>query len=581
VEEGLGLDQSVMRFRINFAQKLLALFVALAFLALSITIIQTNKSSLVDARHLTAAEAPAASIIFTQRETLVYTVRLSQWLDQQVTRRDVQIARALLAQRLAVVNSDGTTVGGTAPPGFLEALHDADKAVASANPGILTTQNRAILRPEVAQEIDNIVAQARLLVTNYQLAVDNQLIAAAKSHRNGDFFSLLFLIIFLALALLLLVLLLRSAITQYRRSKNRILLEGHRLRLLAQELEETNLVVHELKSLNESKNEFISNISHELRTPLTSIIGYVDLLSTMVEPGVNPALDNSFKVLDRNASILLSLVQSLLSLSQLESPNNKFALKPTNLVSITEDAIFLLQTSIERKELSVQFKYDESTNYLVTGDAGLLSQMVINLVSNAVKFSHQGKILEISLHRHLVDESGGNVVLTIRDHGIGIPADEIDHLFERFYRASNAVHQQIQGTGLGLAIVAKVAQIHGAKIEVNSQLGDGTSITVEFPDGISRTQALIENRKFSLLAEAIEKIHLEVIEDLRAKLHEYGGALGFYDFAEIGEELLVFSRSLAGQTGEANSSVIERRDQLIAKMRGLLPPTETGVENGE
>ena len=579
MEESLGLDQSVMRFRINAGQKLLAVLVALAFLSLSITIIQTNKSSLVDAKHLTAAEAPAASIIFTQRETLVYTIRLSQWLDQQVARRDVQIARALLAQRLAVINNDGTTVGGTAPPGFITALEDTDKAVASSNPGILSNENRAKLSAEVGQEIENIISQARLLVTNYQLAVDNQLIAAAHLHRNGDFFSLLFLIVFLTLALLLLGLLVRSAVQQYRRSKNRILLEGHRLRVLAQELEDTNLMVHQLESLNESKNEFISNISHELRTPLTSIIGYVDLLSTTVEPGVNPALDNSFKVLDRNASILLNLVQSLLSLSQLESPNNKFVLKPTNLIEIIEDAIFLMQTSIESKDLSVQFIHDDGEDFSVTGEAGLLSQMVINLVANAVKFSHESKVLEISLRRHPHEASKGNVLLTIRDHGIGIPEEEIDHLFERFYRASNAVDQQIQGTGLGLAIVAKVAEIHGAKIEVNSELGDGTSITVEFPEGLTRTQALIENRKFSLLAEATQSIQQDDVESLRANLHEYGGALGFYDFAEIGEELLVFSRSLAGQSGEADDSILHRRDELIAKMRELLPPTEIGEIN--
>ena len=496
-----------------------------------------------------------------------------------MTRRAVQIARALCAQRLAVVNNDGTTVGGTAPPGFLTALDDADKAVASGNPGILSTQNRAVLRSEVAQEIDNIIAQSRLLVTNYQLAVDNQLIAAAKLHRNGDFFSLLFLIIFLTLALILLALLVRSAVQQYRRSKNRILLEGHRLRVLAQELEDTNMMVHQLESLNESKNEFISNISHELRTPLTSIIGYVDLLSSTFEPGANPAMDNSFKVLDRNASILLSLVQSLLSLSQLESPNNKFALKPVGLISIIEDAIFLMQTSIENKNLSVQFTHDETDSFFVTGEAGLLSQMVINLVANAVKFSHPAKVLEISLRRHPHADSAGNVVLTIRDHGIGIPEEEIDHLFERFYRASNAVDQQIQGTGLGLAIVAKVAEIHGAKIEVNSQLGDGTSITVEFPDGLRKTQALIENRKYSLLAEASQNIQQGDLEELRSKLHEYGGALGFYDFAEIGEELLIFSRSLNGQSGDADTSVLQRRDDLIAKMRKLLPSTETGDEN--
>ena len=124
-----------------------------------------------------------------------------------------------------------------------------------------------------------------------------------------------------------------------------------------------------------------------------------------------------------------------------------------------------------------------------------------------------------------------------------------------------------------------MAEIHGAKIEVNSQLGDGTSITVEFPDGVSKTRALIESRKFSLLAEAIESVQQTEIEILRAKLHEYGGALGFYDFAEIGEELLVFSRSLNGKAGNADTLILEKSNELIAKMRKLLPPTETGNEN--
>ena len=238
-----------------------------------------------------------------------------------------------------------------------------------------------------------------------------------------------------------------------------------------------------------------------------------------------------------------------------------------------------MQTSIEHKNLSVQFTHDETDSFFVTGESGLLSQMVINLVANAVKFSHPSKVLEISLRRHPHAESAGNVVLTIRDHGIGIPEEEIDHLFERFYRASNAVDQQIQGTGLGLAIVAKVAEIHGAKIEVNSQLGDGTSITVEFPDGLSKTQALIESRKFSLLAEAIQNVQQSDLVNLRAKLHEYGGALGFYDFAQIGEELLALSRTLTGQSGDIDSSTLQRRDELIAKMRKLLPPTETGAQN--
>jgi signal transduction histidine kinase len=579
LDEKLVFEDSVMRFRVSTGQKVLAAIVFISFVALSLSILSTNKASVNEASSLTKAEAPAASIIFTQRETFVYAVRLSQWLNQQVPRRDVQIARSLLAQRLQVVNSDGTTIGQVAPPGYLTALAETDASLAGTNPGILTSENRVRIVKEIDHELDVLIAQARLLVSDYQLAVDNQLISTAKASRHGDFLTLLLLIIFMALTVAWFIWTVRSTVAQYRVSRNRIIQESHRLELLAEELEVTNQMVDELENLNEQKNEFISNISHELRTPLTSIIGYVDVLSATAETKTIPMVDGALQVLDRNASILLSLVQSLLSLSQLDSPHHQGEMKSVDLAEITEDSLFILQSAIERKDLTVHFEHDLDDRFFVNGDAGLLSQLVINLIANAIKFSYPSKILEVSLKRSGSGGHSGQVVLTIRDHGIGIPEDEIPNLFERFYRASNAVEQHIQGSGLGLAIVSKVAQIHGASVTVNSKVGDGTSFSIGFADGVSKLENLIKSRKFSLLEEAIKAIRVDEVETLKAKLHEYGGALGFYDFAEIGEELLVLSRSLPDSSGAADASTIASRNELIEKMKNLVPTNEMDPQN--
>jgi len=574
--EGLTFDQNVMKFRVSHGQKILAVIVFICFIGLSTSIVQSNRYSVSQAKMLTDAEAPSTSIIFTQRESLVYTVRLAQWLDQQMDRRDVQIARALLAQRLAVINADGKSVGEEAPPGYMAALLSTDTSLAKGNPGILTTANRVKLLPEVNAEIESLISQARLLVTDYQLAVDNQLIYNAKSSRYGDYITLILLILFMTLAFSWFAWITNSSIKQYRRGRELIVTERSRLEVLANELEATNLMVFELESLNESKNEFISNISHELRTPLTSIIGYVDILSESYKSGADPQMDMAFEVLDRNATILLSIVQSLLSLSKLDSPNNVYLTKQIHLLEIAEDAIFILQGEVANKNISVDFSYEKLDDFFVAGDAGLLSQLVINLLANAIKFSDESASIEIILKKKFVQGSGQMVSLAIRDHGIGIPESEIERLFERFYRASNAVSQHIQGTGLGLSIVAKVADIHKAKVSIASKEGEGTTFTIDFPIYITQMEALIASRKYSLLSEAIVAIQVDDEKTLKEALHEYGGAIGFYDFPELGEALLALSREMESASGAAQESVLAARDEIVRQMQDVLAQNELG-----
>ncbi len=579
MERRQDLDRNVLRFRVSRGQKALAFIAFLSFLALSFSIIVTNKSSIAESKSLTSAEAPAASIIFTQRETLVYTIRLAQWLDQQIPRREVQIARALLAQRLAVINLDGKSVGQAAPPEFLQALFTTDSIVDSSAPGILSGVEHTKLTRQLNPEIEGLISQARTLVVDYQQAVDNQLATSAKTSRNYDFITLLFLMLFMTISGTWFVWFGRTSIFQYRKSKNLIMAEGRRLEILATELAASNAVVIELESLNASKNEFISNISHELRTPLTSIIGYVDVLSTNIELDSNPQLDEIFQVLDRNATILLSLVQSLLALSQLDSPNKRDSFKATDLLTLAEDAIFILHSEIEKKEISVKLNYKLDDPYIIDGDSGLISQAFINLFANAIKFSFEAKVIEIDLVRKTRTDSQNTISISIQDHGIGIPEAEISHLSERFFRASNAVSGHVPGTGLGLAIVAKVVKLHGAHLRIDSSLGEGTTFTIDFPEYLSPVEALILNRKFELLAEAITGIQVDDQPLLKAKLHEYGGALGFYEFAEIGEELLSLSRGLADVEKVAEPETLRVRDQLVVRMKEALTMREKGESN--
>ena len=575
------LEGSVMKFRVTTGQRVLAGIVFLSFLALSFSILITNRSSIARSKSLTSAEAPAASIIFTQRETLVYTVRLAQWIDMQIPRRDVQIARALLAQRLAVINDDGKSVGQEAPSAYLQALFVLDSLVDQSVPGILSATERAHLINVINPEIETLIDQARLLVTSYQVAVDNQLASSAKAARRGDFITLLFLILFMTFSVCWFGWVAQTSIQQYRRSKNLIDAESKRLEIIAKELAATNLVVVELESLNASKNEFISNISHELRTPLTSIIGYVDVLATTIDFGGDAQLEEIFQVLDRNATILLSLVQSLLALSLLDSPNTREPLQSVDLLKVVHDSIFILESEIRKKDLTLQVNFDKNEAFLISGDAGLLSQATINLLANAIKFTAPGTSIEVTLNRTVNSKSRNRISLRIRDHGIGIPEEEISHLFERFYRASNAVAEHIPGTGLGLAIVAKVVEWHKAQLSIESKLGEGTTFTIEFLEYLSPVEELVAGRKYGLLAEAISTLEVETPESLKDKLHEYGGALSFYEFPEFGEKLLALSRSISEESLAENVGLLTARDLLIVEMKAALISEVEGEADGQ
>ena len=230
-----------------------------------------------------------------------------------------------------------------------------------------------------------------------------------------------------------------------------------------------------LRELDELKNEFVATVSHELRTPLTSIVSFAELLNDGSE-GLSEEQREFLAIVDRNAHRLLDIVGDLLLVAKLESGGLGIERQPTGLPNLIDHALESFGAEVATKNVSLSTEYAESRAPAMI-DPVRMDQAIANLVSNAVKFTPAGGTVSVGTRR--VD---GAWSITVSDTGIGIPSGEVDRLFQRFYRGSNARLQELPGTGLGLAIVRAIVDLHGGNLDVVSDENVGTTITVTIPD---------------------------------------------------------------------------------------------------
>lgn len=240
----------------------------------------------------------------------------------------------------------------------------------------------------------------------------------------------------------------------------------------ARELEEQ--VVDRLRRLDRAKDEFVSTVSHELRTPLTSISGYLELLEDDVAD-LEPRQRQMVAILRRNVGRLRSLIEDLLTLSQVESDAFRTSFDLVDLGHLASDVAHDVAEIAARAGVTVRPSVPEQP-MVVHGDPGQLTRALLNLVTNAVKFSEPGSHVLLMLSRN-----DREAVVSVVDHGIGIPAAEVPTLGTRFFRASNAVQAEITGTGLGLRIVHTIAGNHGGRLEIESVEGQGTTARLVVP----------------------------------------------------------------------------------------------------
>jgi signal transduction histidine kinase len=466
-----SLDFSkISRVKVTKSQYLLATIALISLLLLGVSSILESRFAGDRTQMLSDIETPAASIIFTQRETLVYSTRLALWSNGGTTRRDVQIARALLAQRLAVIDSSGRTMGSRANQAYWRALRKADAIVAAAPMGVLPEDMHGAINEDLLPVIDEIVEQARALVVSYQRSVDAEMqdLAEETARRDALNLSLLYLFIFTGGLFLFL-----NARTNYRNFQA-IRAEIDRER---RELEIAHNRVAQLQDLDQAKNALISNVNHELRTPLTSIIGYIELMQRD-NPEAQSAQQRLYlEVLERNSYILLNLVESLLSLSKFDSGVGKLPNKQVSLNEVLDSALFTLRPALEKAD--IQITYSAELQLFIRGDIAQLNQLFINLIANAIKFSPQGSTVEVAISRDATSIPRARIA--IKDQGIGMLSEDIPSIFNRFYRGANADADNYEGTGLGLAIVQQVINHHGGSIEVESAIGKGSTFTIYFP----------------------------------------------------------------------------------------------------
>lgn len=222
------------------------------------------------------------------------------------------------------------------------------------------------------------------------------------------------------------------------------------------------------------KDELVATVSHELRTPLTSIIGYLELVLNESDDDLSDEQRRFLEIVDRNARRLLAVVGDLLFVAQVEAGRLTLDLEPLDPAVLVAESVEAARPLAEAKEIELVPLADQGLR--VNGDRLRLNQLLANLVSNAVKFTAPGGEVEVRAR-----ERAGRAVLEVSDTGMGIPEDEQERLFERFFRSSSAASHAIQGTGLGLVICKAIAEAHGGSITFASMEGKGTTFSVALP----------------------------------------------------------------------------------------------------
>jgi PAS domain S-box-containing protein len=237
----------------------------------------------------------------------------------------------------------------------------------------------------------------------------------------------------------------------------------------------------ELAKLDELKTQFFANISHEFRTPLTLMMGPLE--DVMARPeGLSASNREQLESAHRNCLRLLKLVNTLLDFSRIEAGRIEASYEPTDLTLLTEELASVFRSAIERAGMKLVVDCAPLSEPVYV-DRRMFEKIVFNLLSNAFKFTSEGEI-EV-----LLREGGDAVVLTVRDTGTGIPAEEIPRLFDRFHRVKGARGRSYEGSGIGLALVQELVKLHGGNVRVESEVDRGSRFIISIPRGKSHLPA--------------------------------------------------------------------------------------------
>ena len=233
--------------------------------------------------------------------------------------------------------------------------------------------------------------------------------------------------------------------------------------------------VTQLRRLENMRRDFAASVSHEIKTPLTAIKGFVETLATgsLDDPG---EIRRFLEIIDRHVNRLATIIEDLMQLSRIERDDEiqQIGLEDYRVADVLNTAVGLCKEMIEEKQIDIELVCDDGLNGCF--DATLLEQAAVNLLDNAIKYSPEKSTIRIE-----AGISNGEIQIRFQDQGMGIAQKHLSRLFERFYRVDKARSRKLGGTGLGLAIVKHIAQAHGGRITVESELEKGSTFTLHLP----------------------------------------------------------------------------------------------------
>lgn len=297
----------------------------------------------------------------------------------------------------------------------------------------------------------------------------------------------------------------------------------------------------DLRLLSKARKDFLSQMSHEIRTPLNAIVGFNGLLS---ETDLNHIQKKYTSIVGASCENLMHLVNNTLDINKIESDQFQVENKSFHLHDTLKKCIELYKIMADSKDLQLAWEYDFTIPKQVQGDPNRLSQVINNLISNAIKFTKTGRV-KLYTYLESIDENEAIVLFTVKDQGVGIPEEKIDTIFEPFTQIDGMMNSELKGSGLGLYISKLLVTKMGGNIKINSVLGTGTTIYFSLPfkkglyenDNIDFIDTKHNKNNFNLKKSNILLVEDNINNQVLAKfiIEKFNGIC---DIAENGEEAL-------------------------------------------
>jgi len=281
--------------------------------------------------------------------------------------------------------------------------------------------------------------------------------------------------------------------------------ERKRIEQMTKLSEENMRLLNEAREYDKLKTEFFANISHELRTPINVILSAIQLLNIYTAKDDfeenNDKLVRYIFTMQQNCYRLLRLVSNIIDITKIDAGFFELQLSNQNIVSIVEDIALSVSEYIEHKGITLVFD-TEVEEKLMACDADKIERIMLNLLSNSIKFTKEGGKISVNIF-----DMGDKITISVKDNGIGIPKEELGHVFERFQQVDKSLRRSHEGSGIGLSIVKSLIELHGGTIRVESEYGKGTEFMVELP--VKLIEPSKEINYIQLPEENIEKINIE------------------------------------------------------------------------